>query len=309
MNASATWKPYDIPPDITQHGVYVGTSGYYYDDWIGLFNPPKPRRLSVLSEQEKKDQDRLQFYQKYFPFVEINSTYYHEANLEQFLDIEKRSLPRTKFTVKVHQDISHTKTWKVDEAEAAIERHITAVSPLIETGRFYSFLIQLEDHVQRAQHRLDYLLRASTVAIRKHIDVHIEFRHISWHDTHVLQSLKDNGIGICNVEIPPVKHAFPLKSYATTDKGYVRYSGRNLENWYPKNRGESPKDRLASRNARYDYLYTDAEMEERVKQQLMLTRKTVNVAVAFNNHYQTKAVQNAIQNIRMLFSRLRGEGG
>jgi hypothetical protein len=40
----------------------------------------------------------------------------------------------------------------------------------------------------------------------------------------------------------------------------------------------------------------------------MLTRKTVNVAVAFNNHYQTKAVQNAIQNIRMLFSKLRGEG-
>jgi hypothetical protein len=36
--------------------------------------------------------------------------------------------------------------------------HIYAVSPLVETGRFFSFLIQLPDFMIRSQKKLDYLL-------------------------------------------------------------------------------------------------------------------------------------------------------
>jgi uncharacterized protein YecE (DUF72 family) len=304
MNAAQPWQPYEIPPDLTGRGFYVGTSGYYYDDWIGLFNPPKTR-IRGLSEEQKADQDRLLFYQKYFAFVEINATFYHEPSLTQFLDIESRSAPRTKYTVKVHQDVSHTKKWDTSAGIEAMERHICGVSPLIETGRFYSFLIQLEDHLQRSQSRLDYFMSVASVAVRRQIDVHIEFRHISWHDLHVLQTLKDNGVGICNTEIPPVKHAFPLKAYATTDKGYIRYNGLNLDHWYPKGRQETPQDKIASRNARYDYEYSDAELAKRMGLQLILSHKTTNIAIAFNNHYQSQAVRNAIENLKMLAEKFK----
>jgi uncharacterized protein YecE (DUF72 family) len=298
--AKAPWKPLEVPPDITGTGFYVGTSGYYFDDWVGRFNPPRKTKQD-LPEEELADQDRLRFYQKYFRFVEINNTFYHEPMLQSFIDIEERSLASTLYAVKVNKEISHTKTWDVDKAKALMQKHAAAVSPLVETGRFYSFLIQLEDHVYRSQERLDYLLAVSEEAVKRKLDVHIEFRHNSWHQEHALQSLKDSGVGICNTEIPPFRHVFPLKSYATSDKGYIRYSGRNMENWNPgKPEQDSPRERLMSRNRRYDYLYSEEEIRERVKGQVALSKKTSKVAVAYNNHYLIQAVLNAIRNILLI---------
>jgi uncharacterized protein YecE (DUF72 family) len=308
MNTKPPWQPLDLPPDITKTGVYVGTSGYYFDDWMGVFNPPKATRkqIEAMTDDQKKNQDRLQFYQKYFSFVEINNTFYSEPSLSHFLDMESRSKESMLYSVKVHKDISHTRENDIATGQDMMRRHITAVSPLIESGRFFSFLIQLEDHVFRAQKKLDYLLRVASVAVSEHIDVHIEFRHISWHNEQVLTALKNNGVGICNTEIPRVKHAFPLKAYATTDKGYIRYSGLNLANWNPQS-GQKPlsaRDRIAQRNGRYDYEYSDEELLQHVKGQLVLHTKTTRMAVAYNNHFNAKAVRNAIKNMRLLLERL-----
>jgi uncharacterized protein YecE (DUF72 family) len=107
-------------------------------------------------------------------------------------------------------------------------------------------------------------------------------------------------VGICNTEIPAVPHAFPLKAYATTDKGYLRYSGLNLKHWYPEKKAGSAKERLNQRNMRYDYKYTDGEVKQRAEGQLALAKKTRAVAVAYNNHYRIAAVLNAIFNLKWL---------
>ncbi len=309
MNNKIPWQPLKVPlQDSTQSNIYVGTSGYYYDDWVGIFNPPRPSRKQIesMTDEQKADQDRLRFYQKYFSFVEINNTFYAEPSLAHFLDIESRSKENMLFSVKVHKDISHTKDNNIALAQDMMRRHITAVSPLIESGRFFSFLIQLEDHTFRAQKKLDFLLRVASVALSEHVDVHIEFRHKSWHDEQVLTALKNSGIGICNTEIPPVPHAFPLKAYATTDKGYIRYSGLNLENWYPRpgQKAITAKERIAQRNARYDYEYSDEELSQRVRGQLVLHTKTTKTGIAFNNHFRAKAIRNAIKNMKLLLDKL-----
>ncbi len=298
----ANWAPFPIPIDISRSGYLVGTSGYHFDDWIGRFNPPKAtkRQMADLSESQRQDHDRLRFYQKYFAFVEINNTFYREPLIGNFLDIERRSKPSMQYAVKMHRSISHTKTWDPENGKALVRDHVTAVSPLVETGRFYSFLIQLEDRVVRSQKRLDYLLAVGSEAVREGLDVHVEFRHVSWHEMHPIQALKDSGIGICNTEIPPIRHAFPLKTYATTDKGYARYSGRTLASWYPNHEQKTSRERTVARNARYDYLYSEDEVRERTAAQLELGLKVSSVAIAWNNHYNTKAVQNALFNIRLL---------
>jgi len=136
-----SWKPMEIPPDITHSGVYIGTSGYYYDDWIGRFNPPKKAKPTdgEYSEEEVSDQDRLRFYQKYFSFVEINSTFYSEPLLEHFLDIERRSKPSMKYSVKVHRAISHDLTITTETATEAMQRHIYAISPSLKPADFLVF--------------------------------------------------------------------------------------------------------------------------------------------------------------------------
>ena len=298
-NPFGNWQPLAIPRDITRTGVYVGTSGYYFDDWLGKFNPPRisKKDYNLLQEEQKKDHDRFQFYQKYFSFIEINHTFYQEPQLRAFIDIEKRSRSRTLISVKVHKDISHPKTPDIHKGIEQMQRHVHAVSPLAESGRFYSFLIQLGDYNDRSLEKLDYLLAISEVAIKKRMDVHIEFRHKSWHNQHVLKKMKDCGVGICNTEIPMFEHTYPLKTYATTDKGYIRYSGRNKRAWYPKAKAETSKERTEQRNRRYDYLYTKKEVADRVKAQVQLLKKANTLAIAYNNHYNIQAIKNALENI------------
>jgi uncharacterized protein YecE (DUF72 family) len=305
------WRPMDPPSvDLGSRGIFIGTSGYHYDDWVGIFNPPK-RSARTATAEERADQDRLLFYQKYFSFVEINHTFYQEPVAAQFAGIEKRSGPGMRYAVKVHKDISHTRAWDADRGRELMRRYIAAVGPLAETGRFFSFLVQLEDHCFRTQQRLDYIRRVAEEAVAHRLDVHVEFRHASWHALPVLQSLKDANVGVCNTDIPPVKHAFPLRAYATTDKGYLRYSGRNLDHWYPGS--AAPPDatgsgRLAARNARYDYRYSGEELKTLADGQVKLMRKTAAMAIAYNNHYQAKAIRNAIENIRLLRELLRQPG-
>ena len=45
--------------------IYIGTSGWTYDDWTGPFYP-----------QNVKGADRLEFYAEKFDTVEVNATFY-----------------------------------------------------------------------------------------------------------------------------------------------------------------------------------------------------------------------------------------
>ena len=81
-----------------------------------------------------------------------------------------------------------------------------------------------------------------------------------------------------------------MKSYATTDRGYVRYSGLNSRSWYPKSPQRNSRDRINARYERYDYRYTTGQLRERIQGQIELRNKATKVAVAYNNHYCASAV-------------------
>ena len=295
-NNAHSWKAISPPPDITDTDFWIGTSGYNFDDWVGRFNPPDEKRKS----NGQVDLERLEFYQNYFSFVELNHTFDQVPSLATFQELERSSKASMRFAVRVHRDISHSKAPDLDRGVDLIRSLIAAVGPLVETGKFYSFLIQLGEQVCRSQERLDHLLSVASEAVKRRLDVHIEFRHTSWHHVYPLQILRDYGIGICNCEIPPVKHAFPLKAYATTEKGYIRYSGRNREAWQRGVRSDNPGERLEEKLERTDYLYTGAEIEARMKGQIELSRKVSETALVYANCRRAKGVANAIQNIQQL---------
>ena len=283
------WRPWEIPPDLSAQGLHIGTGGYSFDDWDGRFYPPASR-------------ERLPMYQLYFSFLELNHTFYQEPLLQQFVELDRRSKPGMLYSVKTHRDVSHKGTWDPAEGCALMRRHAAVVSPLSENGKFYSFLIQLDEAVERGRKQLDYLLYTASAAISEGLDVHIEFRNRTWHQEPVLQALKDAGIGICNTDLPPLPHVFPLRAYATTSKAYVRYCGRNLAVWRDEERwaGASPKARMAARNARYDYLYGPGELEELAQGQLRMLKKTGAVAAVFKNHVGAQAARNALDMIKIL---------
>ncbi len=303
MAESVQFIPLSIPPDLAGSNFLVGTSGYHYDDWIGIFNPPKGMKIVDLF-QKKLRADRLAWYQTYFSFVEINHTFYAMPQKAHFLDIQRRSKESMMYTVKVSKEISHQGNFDCARGKELMKAHIIGVSPLIEAGSLYSLLIQFEDHLFRKMAVLEYILAISEVARAQGVDVHVEFRHRSWHDMNVLTALKNAGIGICNTDIPDVSHAFPLKAYATSAKGYFRYSGKNLASWYPQKRSTSPLEAKAMRNERYNYNYSSEDIKNHTLGQIACSHKASTVAIAYNNHYQAQAIKNASENLIMLKQRL-----
>jgi|GEM_PF-443997 len=289
FNRTFFLKSLPLPPDLTGKHIYVGTS-----DCLNLHNSVKldrPERNRIWSKKEGKKEesarDYLRIYQKYFSFAEIQHTFFHEPRISDFVRIERNSKDSMSYVVKVHKGIAQPKIIDITVGKELMRKHISTVSPLVETGRFYSFLIQLDDEETRSREMLEYLIRIANEAVQRHIDVHIEFRHISWEMAFVLNALKDNGIGICNTEIPETSQIFPLMAYATTDKGLMRYHGRN-----------------PGPGRHSDYLYSEREIRQRISGQIGLSKKVSTLAIVYNNNPQAAALKNAVRNIQLLKPKL-----
>ena len=76
--------------------VYIGTSGYSYDDWVGPFYP-----------QGRGKRDFLGFYAQRFPAVEVNFTFYRLPNQHALAAISRKTGPDFRFVVKANQDMTH----------------------------------------------------------------------------------------------------------------------------------------------------------------------------------------------------------
>jgi len=83
----------------------------------------------------------------------------------------------------------------------------------------------------------------------------------------------------------------PPGHWTTGPLGYVRFHGRNEEAWFDKN---SPVDQ------KYDYLYTEAELEAWAVHVREIAAQTDSTYVITNNHFGGKAVANAFQLSRLL---------
>jgi len=60
-------------------------------------------------------------------------------------------------------------------------------------------------------------------------------------------------MSICNIDICATRDSVPPGSLVTGPIGYVRLHGRNAEAWF---------DRKAPVERKYDYLYSESELEE-----------------------------------------------
>jgi len=116
----------------------------------------------------------------------------------------------------------------------------------------------------------------------------VEFRHIAWFNDRVYDELARRNIGLCVCDMPEISKLPSFlrvrsKNLVVGNSGYLRFHGRNSGQWY------------ASQNSRdrYDYLYTDEEIENYVPVVQDMTGKAKIVQVYFNNHANGSAVVNA----------------
>ena len=181
---------------------YIGTSGWVYNHWRGLFYP------------EGLAQARwLEFYAKHFSTVELNNTFYHLPTERAFEAWRERSSPDFSYAVKVSRFITHLK--KLRNVEGALEKFLSRAK-LLEK-KLGPLLYQLPPQMPRHDAILEAFLCLLPGGLR-HV---FEFRHDSWFDDKVFDLLRRYNSGFCIFDMPGL--TTPL--VATTDFAYIRFHG------------------------------------------------------------------------------------
>lgn len=245
--------------------IYIATSGYYYNDWEGVFYPPG---LPAAK--------RLAFYAQEFPFTEINATYYRQPSAAMFERMLKDTPPSFFFAVKAYKGLTHERQ---DPREFGV--FLTGIRPLVEAGRLICILAQFPYSFHNTKENREY------VAALGHrlagLPVAVEFRSRDWNQQGTFNLLRTAGLAYVAVDEPRLKGLLPPLIHATADFGYVRFHGRNAAKWF----------RHEESYERYTYEYTKEELSEWIPRLRAIEEATGRVYVAFNNHYQGGAVKAA----------------
>jgi len=264
----------------------IGTSGYDYPDWKGGFYPVSLARTKFL-----------EYYSEHFNSLELNGTYYRMPTAEQMRKMIDRSGGRVKFTVKAFGELTHgsyagaygDKT----NYQLLISEFKKALEPLITEKLLLCALFQFPEsyHYEKEERLyLDTLLKEVS-----DVPVVVEMRNTKWQNEQVYNALKERNVGWCITDNPSLKNLLKLDYINTSDIAYMRFHGRNADMWY---NGDNV--------SRYDYMYSDTELQSFVNPILELLKQTKIVQLFFNNHAKSQATVNA-KKIEMLIKELRKE--
>lgn len=181
---------------------YIGTSGWVYPHWRGVFYPT-----------ELPQSKWLQHYTGLFPTVELNNSFYRLPSEQAFSNWRDSSPEGFRYAVKVSRFITHIKRLK--DVNKPIETFVERARYL--NDKLGPLLYQLPPNMHRNDERLVSFLTLLPKGLR-HV---IEFRHESWLDEAVFDMLRRYGIGFCIFDMPDL----PCPSLATADFVYIRFHG------------------------------------------------------------------------------------
>lgn len=245
----------------------IGTSGYSYRDWLGRFYPSR-----------LKPGELLPYYATQFPAVEINTSYYGIPSPGTTAKWAAQVPLGFEFVVKAHQDMTHAEAFRPE----VFSQFRDALAPLEGARMLGAVLAQFPWKFRPSPENERFLERFREEL--PEVPVVVEFRNADWAADRTFQLLWELGLGYCCVDEPRFKSLMPPVVTATSPLGYVRFHGRNYENWW---KGDS--------KARYDYEYSAVELQEWVPRVEQLAESTEKTYVFFNNHNEGNASQNAKQ--------------
>lgn len=158
--------------------LHVGTSGYSYPKWKGVFYPQK---LPV--------KQMLRFYGEHFRTVEINYTF-RRLPAASVLQTWASMVPADfQFVLKAPQQITHVQ--RLQDANASVASFLDIASQLKE--RLGPLLFQLPPTLKKDTPRLRAFLALLPLERR----VAFEFRQPSWFDDEVFGLLRAHGAALC----------------------------------------------------------------------------------------------------------------
>jgi uncharacterized protein YecE (DUF72 family) len=191
--------------------MYLGTSGFAYQEWKGPFYP-----------EDLKDPEMLPFYAGRFPSVEINYTF-RRSPAEKTLSTWVERTPATfRFALKAHQRITHR--LRLANADQSVSMFLDRVRSLGD--RLGPILFQCPPSLHFDRQLIESFLAYLPPTFR----YAMEFRHPSWEEGRKI--LEEQGAAWCVAETDEKK----AEELSWEPFGYLRlrkeeYSDDELRSW------------------------------------------------------------------------------
>lgn len=259
--------------------MFVGPAGWSYADWAGIVYPARrPRGFHEAA-----------YLSEYFDTIEINTSFYQPlrpAVCWQWLE-RVAGNPRFLFTAKLWQRFTH-ETGATSADEKAVRGGFDLLMGAEKLG---AVLLQFPFSFHNIPENREYLQKL--VARFREYPLAVEVRHSTWNDKKFYEMLQEFGVGFCNIDQPVIGKSIKPSERTTGLVGYVRLHGRRYDTWFSD-------DPTVPSEERYNYLYTDAELEPWAERIQKVRARAKTTFVITNNHFQGKAIVNALQLIRLL---------
>jgi uncharacterized protein YecE (DUF72 family) len=264
--------------------IYVGTAGWSYKDWEGIVYPA----------QIKKSQHPVEYLARFMDVIEINASFYGHIKPEWGKLWCRKAHgvnPGFLFTAKLNRAFTHSPIAVVESTSAETIRANPEDEQLAKDGlasiasedMLGAVLAQFPISFKNTNANRDYL--DGVIEKFKQFPLVVEVRHNSWSNEGTLRYFVEKGVAFCNIDQPRLGKAIGPTEYVTAPLAYVRLHGRNYDQWFDSD----------SRNDRYDYLYTAAELESWKTRIDAIATKAQKTFVVANNHFEGKAAVNALQ--------------
>jgi uncharacterized protein YecE (DUF72 family) len=183
--------------------IRIGTSGWHYGSWRGVFFP-----------KEVRIKDHLRYYAEHFPTCELNGVFYRTPSLEAVRAWRKDTPDDFVFAWKASKFITH---WKrlgptCPNSIALMETRLRALG-----RKAGPVLFQLPPQMTANRERLVSFLKM----LKKKRHYAFEFRHPSWYEEPILAVLRDHDVALCLSD----HHDAPSPWDVTAGHVYVRGHG------------------------------------------------------------------------------------
>lgn len=253
--------------------IRIGPAGWSYKDWDGIVYPePKGAKF-----------DPLTYLAAYFDTIELNNTFYRPPSPQMSKSWVRRvqGNPYFKFTVKLYRNFTHER-----EALSEVDEKVfkEGLDPLVSADRLGALLVQFPYSFHANETNWQYVQDLAEKF--KEYPLVLEVRHGSWDRASFYKSLKEKGIGFCNIDQPQISYTIGPTKKVTSKIGYLRLHGRNVKEWFREDAG---------RDARYDYLYNEFEIFEITERIRQIAKEAEEVYIITNNHYRGQAICNALE--------------
>jgi uncharacterized protein YecE (DUF72 family) len=246
---------------VSKGNILLGTSGWSYKEWEGVF-------------YQKGEKRKLRPYAHVFKTAEIDSTFYRYPSKGTVMGWLKYSPSDFVFSAKLPKLITHDKKLGLKgDVKGDLDGFLELMRPLQLGGKLACLLIQLPPKYDYSLVNLEGFFKLLDSRFR----FAVEFRNLSWMRDETWELLKRYEVAYVAVDEP----LLPPEVHLTTDFAYFRWHGR----------GESPW---------FDYQYSKDELEPWVPKVKEAAGNVKKVVGYFNNHYHGYAPENCLHLIERL---------